>query len=122
PVTAAQFALKPVKVLFAAAAAVSVTVAVVGKSKKQVAPQEIPAGVEVTVPVPVPALATVRRAVFAVKVAVTVAAADVAMVQALGLPMTAAQFVLKPEKVLFASGAAVSVTVAVVGKSKKQVA
>jgi hypothetical protein len=53
----------PVKVEFAAGAAVKVTTVPLLKGNEQVAPQLIPAGEEVTVPVPFPVLATERSKV-----------------------------------------------------------
>jgi hypothetical protein len=49
-----------VKVEPVAAVAVRVTLALASKAALQVAPQSMPAGVEVTVPLPVPAFVAVR--------------------------------------------------------------
>jgi hypothetical protein len=103
--------LQLVKVLPASGAAVRVTVDPALNDAVQVVPQETPAGLEVTVPVPDPALDTVSGNVLAVKVTVTVAAADMAMVHWVGAPATGVQLELKLPKFELASGAAVRVTV-----------
>src|ERR1043165_1393409 len=73
---------QPVNVEVAAAAAVSVTAWLKLKSAAQVAPQLIPAGLDVTVPAPLPARATVSANRCSVNVAVTVVAAVIVVVHA----------------------------------------
>ena len=81
PETGVQLELKLVKFELASGAAVRVTTVPLANWKEQVGPQEMPAGLEVTVPPPLPALDTVGMDPGGpVKVAVTVAAADIAMV------------------------------------------
>jgi hypothetical protein len=63
--------LHPAKTEPAAAVLFRVTTVPDAKGAEQVAPQLIPAGVEVTVPVPVPAFATLRVCGSRLKVAVT---------------------------------------------------
>src|SRR5262245_61996149 len=100
--------LQPAKVEPLAAAAVSVTDAVLAKLALQVVPQLMPAGDEVTVPDPAPALETVSANVVAVllNVAVTERAAVIDTVQA-AVPVHAP---LQPANVEPLAAAGVSVT------------
>jgi hypothetical protein len=77
----AQAPLHPVKTEPAAAVLLRVTTVPDAKGAEQVAPQLMPAGVEVTVPVPVPAFTTVR-VWLSLKVAATDLAALMVTVQA----------------------------------------
>ncbi len=71
------------------------------------APQLIPAGLELTVPLPVPGLFTVRVKVCTLKVAATVVAAFMVTTQE---PVPEQPPPLQPEKVDPPAGLAVSVT------------
>src|SRR5207245_967221 len=99
--------LQPVNVAPPAGLAVNVTTVPLSYEAEQVAPQSIPAGLEVTVPVPVPHLATVRRNLCRSKVAVTVVAALMVTVHAPVPEQPAPDQPVKPESL---AGAAVSVT------------
>src|SRR5262245_44975835 len=99
--------LQPVKVEPAAGAAVSVTAVPLVYGAAQVAPQLMPAGLEVTVPLPAPALVTARVMVGRTKVAVTVVAELTLTVQA---PVPEQPPPLQPAKVEPAAGEAVRVT------------
>ena len=115
PVTGAQFALNRVKFELASGVAVSVTIVPTVKSFWHVVPQEIVPGLEVTVPPPVPSFAAINR--LALKVVVTVAAADMVILHCVGVPATGVQLALKLPNVEVASGVAVSVTTVLGGKS-----
>ena len=73
---------QPENIELAFGAAVSTTLVAYVNDATQALPQLMPVGVEVTVPVPVPAFPTVRVYERMLKVAVTVAAAETATVQA----------------------------------------
>jgi hypothetical protein len=107
--------LQPPKKLFAAAVAVSVTVAPLVKFAEHVAPQSTPAGDEVTVPVPVPVfvIASGNVTAFWLNDAVTVCALARLTVHVVVVPVQAP---LQPPNVLPVPAAAVSVTVVVDGK------
>jgi hypothetical protein len=105
-----QLELKPVKVEPGSAAAVSVTVLPLLKEPVHVAPQEIPAGLEVTLPVPVPCLETASEYPTAVNVVVTFTSAETVIVHCDGFPETGAQLELKLVNAEFASATAFSVT------------
>ena len=97
---------QPEKVDPADGEAVSVTEVPELYEAVQVAPQEMPAGLEVTVPLPVPALVTVMVYDTRVKVAVTLRAAVMETVH-VPVPVQAPD---QPVKVEPAAGAAVKVT------------
>jgi hypothetical protein len=96
----------PAKRESAEGVAVRVTVVPVLKSKEQVAPQLIPAGLLVTVPVPVPVLAIERVNVCKLNVAVTDLAASMVTVH---VPVPE-QAPLHPTKMESAAGVAVNVS------------
>ncbi len=98
--------LQPVKTLFASGVAVRVTLLPEANRALQVAPQVIPAGLEVTVPVPVPALVTVSKYV-GMNVAVTLVEPVIVTVQ---VPVPLQPPPLHPVNAMFASGVAVRVT------------
>ena len=96
---------QPENIELAFGAAVSTTLVAYVNDATQALPQLMPVGVEVTVPVPVPAFPTVRVYERMLKVAVTVAAAETAMVQA---PVPLHPPPLQPAKDEPAAAAAVS--------------
>jgi len=116
PETGVQLEPKLVKFEFVSGLAVRVTVVPwVNWERRlgQVGSQEIAPGFNVTVPVPVPPLDTVSQncGVIDVKLALTVAAADITMVHWVGAPVTGVQLEPKPANLELASGVAVNVTV-----------
>jgi len=107
--------LQPPNVDPADGVAVNVTVVPLVKLKLQVAPQAIPGGLLVTVPSPTPCLVTVRVNVLRVaKLAATVWSAFITTAQ---VPVPLQPAPLQPVNVEPASGAAVSVTMLLIGKS-----
>jgi hypothetical protein len=111
--------LQPPNVDPADAVAVNVTVVPLMKVEPQVAPQSIPAGLLVTVPSPTPALVTVRvNELGAAKLAVTVWSAFITTIHE---PVPLQPPPLQPANVEPAAGAAVRVTVLLIGKSASQV-
>jgi hypothetical protein len=86
----------------------------------QLDPQEIAPEVELTVPVPFPPLESVSQKppLPFVKVAVTCAAALIAIVHCVGTFGTGVQFELNPPKLEVPAGAAVSVTAVPVSKAQ----
>ena len=107
---AAQAPLHPVKIEPVGTAAVSVTLEATLKVPWQVAPQLMPAGVEVTVPVPAPDFETVIVLVSCVKDAVTACAppaGGMLMTQVVAVPVQAP---LQPAKLEPAAGVSWSVT------------
>jgi hypothetical protein len=99
--------LQPANVESAAGVAVNVIIEPVPYIAEQVAPQLMPAGVDVTVPLPAPALTTDSGYALIVNVAVTVAAAVIVTVHA---PVPLQPPPLHPANVDPAAGDAVSVT------------
>src|SRR5260370_27968983 len=99
--------LQPAKVEPPAGAAVSVTSVPLLYKAEHVAPQLIPAGLEVTVPLPDPVLLTESVNVWTLNVAVTVAAAFMVTAH---LPVPDQPPPLQPAKADPPAGAAVSVT------------
>src|SRR5437867_1143788 len=110
--------LQPVNVEPVAGVAVSVTLVPLSKEAEQVAPQSIPAGLEVTVPLPVPAPLTVRVTVWRLNVAVTVVAAFKVTEQ---VPVPKQPPPLQPVKVEPVAGVAVSVTKVPLSNEAEQV-
>ena len=99
---------QPANCMFRSGVAVKVTLVPGLYVALQVAPQLMPAGLEVTVPVPVPLLVTISASGFSVKVAVTVVAAFTITVH---VPVPEQPPPLQPGvKSELASGAAVKVT------------
>src|SRR5580765_6700546 len=80
PLPVQPLPLQPEKAEPVAALAVSVTELPFANGAEQVAPQLIPAGLDVTVPVPLPAVAIVSVRVGAVNVAVSALSAPIATV------------------------------------------
>jgi hypothetical protein len=110
---------QPPKLEPVAAAAVKLTEVPLGYVKMQVVPQSIPAGLLVTVPSPTPALVTVRvNELGAAKLAVTVWSAFITTIHE---PVPLQPPPLQPVNVEPAAGAAVRVTVLLIGKSASQV-
>jgi hypothetical protein len=99
--------VQPVKVDPVAGVAVSVTAWLKLKSALHVAPQLMPAGLDVTVPAPVPAFVTVNLNRWSVKVAVTPTAAVIVVVQ---VPVPVQPPPVQPANVEPVAGVAVSVT------------
>jgi hypothetical protein len=111
--------LQPPNVDPADGVAVNVTVVPLMKVELQVAPQSIPAGLLVTVPRPSPDFVTVRVNVLgAAKLAVTVWSVFMTTIQE---PVPLQPPPLQPVNVEPAAGAAVRVTVLLIGKSESQV-
>jgi hypothetical protein len=107
---------QPANVDVASGVAVRVTVLSAGNLASQVAPQEIPAGVETTVPVPLPASLTFSAG-FRRKLARTDLAASIVTVQ---VPPAPAHAPDQPANVDVESGTAARVTVAPASKAALQ--
>jgi hypothetical protein len=99
--------LHPLNTESDAGAAVNVTIVCALYVAVQLAPHEIPAGLDVTVPLPVPAFATVSMNCCSVNVAVTDTAASIVTTQ---LPVPVQPPPLHPLNTESDAGAAVNVT------------
>src|SRR5213076_756951 len=110
--------LQPAKTELTLGVAVSTTTAPLAKLAVQLAPQLMSPGMLVTVPVPSPLRPTVSEKI-GVKVAVTVAAADIVTVQG---PMPVQPPALQPAKTELVPGVAVSTTTVPLAKLAVQAA
>src|ERR1044072_6522175 len=96
-----QSPLQPTNIESTSGVAVSVTMVLQSKPTEHVAPQSMPAGVEVIEPVPVPFADTSSVSVFSVNVAVTEGAALIVTTQ---VPVPEQPAPLQPAKSELASG------------------
>src|SRR5436190_397158 len=107
PVPEQPAPVQPVKSEPVSGVAVSVALVPWSKPLEHVAPQSIPAGLELTDPVPVPSVETLRVSVCSANVAVTERAWSIVTTQS---PVPVQPAPVQPVKSELAAGVAVSVT------------